>query len=87
MPLETLFKPQHKLRGAETLKMENESKGNGQQGFRLPNWFWPLVVSLICQVIGAAFVTGQVTAKLDAVSYRVQRIETQMDRYFVGVKP
>ena len=87
MGLDSLFQKQHKMRGAEALKMENENGGNGSQGFRLPNWFWPLVVSLICQVIGAAFVTGQVTAKLDAVSYRVQRIETQMDRYFVGVKP
>lgn len=52
----------------------------------VPPWVWALAVSLILQIVGAAYVTGQVTEKLEGVSTRVQRLETQMDRYF-GAKP
>lgn len=86
MPLENLFKSQHKMRGAEALKMSNDQSEKGAGGVRVPPWVWAIIASLAVQIIGAAYVTGRVTGQLDAVSYRVQRIEAQMDRYFESEK-
>lgn len=47
-------------------------------------WVWALGVSLLLQIIGAAYITGTVTEKLEGVASRVQRIETQMDQYLRG---
>ncbi len=55
-----------------TRKSDNE--------FKVPPWIWTLVISLLVNIIGAAFVTGRVTEKLDGVSYRVERLESQIDK-------
>jgi hypothetical protein len=67
--------------------MVNEEDRNSSGGLRIQPWVWAIIVSLAIQILGAAYVTGRVTAQLDGVSYRVGRIEAQMDRYFGGVKP
>lgn len=48
--------------------------------FIVPSWVWTLIISLLVNIIGAAFVTGRVTEKLDGVSYRVERLENQIDK-------
>lgn len=74
------------MRGVETLKMSNEKITN-TDGIRVPPWLWALIVSLVVNALGAAYVTGRVTEKLEGISYRVGRLEAQFDRYMGVSKP
>ena len=42
-------------------------------------WVLTLVLSLAVQVAGAAFITGAVISRLDAMSSRIDRLERQID--------
>lgn len=56
-------------------------KGQGDdQRFQVPPWIWAVAISLIVQFLGAAYVTGQMSEKIDGLASRVGRIESQLDR-------
>jgi hypothetical protein len=57
-------------------------------------WILTLVLSLAVQVAGAAFITGAVISRLDAMAGRIDRLERQIDevmgvgtRGFTGTLP
>lgn len=52
----------------------------GDNSISVPPWVWTLIISLLVNIIGAAYVTGRVTEKLEGVSFRVQRLESTIDR-------
>lgn len=62
---------------AEVLSMN----GNGGR-LSIPPWVWAVGVSLLVQILGAAYVTGTVTAKLDSLNDRVMRLERQSDEFY-----
>jgi len=64
------------------LAMEENYRRNRKTDneFRVPPWVWTLIISLLVNIIGAAFVTGRVTEKIEGINYRVGRLESTLDK-------
>ena len=57
------------------------------KGLPIPPWIITLIISIIVQVIGAAYVTGAVMARLDDLVGRTDRMEHRIDSMYEGVGP
>jgi hypothetical protein len=68
------------MRGHELVSEETYRRRRGDNTFSIPAWVWTLIISLVVNIIGAAYVTGRITEKLESVSQRVGRLESQIDR-------
>lgn len=62
------------------LEATDHHRRMGDNSISVPPWVWTLIISLLVNIIGAAYVTGRVTEKLEGVSFRVQRLESTIDR-------
>lgn len=61
---------------------DNEAVIEKRVGFNLPTWAWTLIISLLMQVLGAAYVTGTVMQKLSDLGDRMGRLEHRVDSAF-----
>jgi len=50
-----------------------------QQTVRLPSWVLPLAISVLAQLGGVVWLTATMSAKIEALTDRVARLERQID--------
>lgn len=56
-----------------------QSRQHRREGLVIAPWLVTLIISVVIQLLGAAYITGTVVTRIEAMTSRIERLEKQID--------